>query len=209
MVDNDHCYQGEDVDQQHKPVVEEPTTRPRSAVNELQRSLGNARLVQMRRAVQRRAQVPAQDAPDWIKEGLGLSARGVPTDETATEPVDVSVPQGGQPLPAAVREEAESHLGVSMTGVSIVSGADQACRPIQAQAFTTEAGGQHVVALSSDVDLTSQDGQFTLMHELAHVAQQKQGATSDLEGLGGDDGCREHLENQADEHAKKILSQRE
>lgn len=179
-----------------------------SPVQRMQRSLGNARLIQMRRALQCQ-QMPAQDAPDWVKSGLNLDARGTPM---STEVADAAEPGmaalgGGEALPSAVRQRAEKHLGVSLDGVSVAHGADSACKPIQAQAFTADdGGGRHTVALSSDVDLNSQDGQFTLMHELAHVAQQKRGEASELRGLGGDENSRGDLEQRADDVAGRILS---
>jgi hypothetical protein len=51
------------------------------------------------------------------------------------------------------------------------------------------------------VDLESADGQFTLMHELTHVAQQKRGQSDALDGLGGDESTREALEADADRSA--------
>ena len=191
--------------------LREEAAAPRSLVRDIQSSHGNARLLQLRRAVQQQG-VPAAEAPDWIKEGLGLSAGGQPANAAAEAAVEaatpqVSIPTGGQPLPEAVQRRAESTLGVSLEGVSMVTGADSACNPIQAQAFTAdEGGGRHTVALSSGVDLNSADGQFTLMHELSHVAQQKQGQADSLQGLGGDDGHRTHLENHADQQAARILA---
>jgi hypothetical protein len=177
-------------------------------VQQLQRTVGNARLLQLRRAVQRQ-ETPAADVPDWVKAGLGLDMRGMPASAEAMEASSsaVDVPTGGQPLPDAVRLHAENALGVSLDGVSIASGADSACKPIQAQAFTADdGGGKHTVALSSDVNLDSEDGQFTLMHELAHVAQQKRGEASELSGLGGDAGSRDNLEHAADRAAAKMVS---
>lgn len=177
-------------------------------VQHLQRTFGNARLLQLRRAAQRQ-EIPAADVPDWVKAGLGLDPLGMPATAEATEAASPSIelPSGGRPLPEAVRQHAETELGVALDGVSIAYGADGACKPIQAQAFTAdEGGGRHTIALSSDVNLDSEDGQFTLMHELAHVAQQKKGETSELSGLGGDAESRDSLEHAADQAAAKLIS---
>jgi len=53
--------------------------------------------------------------------------------------------------------------------------------------------------------LAPQEGRFTLMHELAHVAQQQRGEATGLSGLGGDEGARAHLEDQADAAAARGL----
>jgi hypothetical protein len=168
----------------------EPDREAPSEVQALQRQLGNRALVQLRRALQRRS------APQWMRDELGPSA------ERAGD--EVQVPSGGQPLPPAIQRQAEAQLGTSLAAVTIAQGADAACDGLGALAFATpdERGG-HTVALSSAVDLASDEGRFTLLHELAHVAQQQRGATAALAGLGGDEGTRAQLEADADAFAAR------
>jgi Domain of unknown function (DUF4157) len=181
-------------------VTEESEARSSpSPLRSLQRSLGNSRLGMLRAAVQRQA------APEWMRRDLGLPVNDAPAVEP--EAVAVAVPAGGQPLPAPVQARAEAHLGVPMDDVNVVTGGDSACAPIGAQAFTTEDSGRPTVVLGNSVDLGTPDGQFTMMHELGHVAQQKRGLASDLSGLGGDEGTRSSLEAHADEQAAKMTAE--
>lgn len=171
----------------------------------LHRSLGNSRLVQMRAttprpAVQRRTE---DILPDWVKQGMAAQAA---QDDLEAKAAQISIPGGGQPLPAPVQKRAESQLGVPMDDVRVVTNGDSATKPIQAQAFTTDNGGTPTVVLGNDVNLGSKDGQFTLMHELTHVKQQKQGMSQGLSGLGGDHGHREAMEQHADQHAERLCS---
>lgn len=173
-----------------------------SPAAQLQRSVGNARLLQLR--AQQRAALQRQDVFAGAREDAA-ARRAAREQQTLEENAQhVQVPSGGDRLPAAVQARAEHHLGVPMGDVRVVHGADQATEPIQAKAFTTEDSGTPKVVMSSGVDLDSKDGQFTLMHELTHVAQQKKGMSSGLSGLGGDSGLRDHLEDHADHHAEKM-----
>lgn len=183
----------------------ERTPAPLSPVVQLQRSLGNSRLLQLRA---RNAAVQARMSMDEATQAAEQHADesfAVQRQEAQAAP-DISIPSGGQPLSKGVQATAEQHLGVPMHDVQVVHGADSATKPIQAQAFATEDAGVPKVVLSSDVDLQSKDGQFTLMHELAHVAQQKKSATGSLQGLGGDEGHRQHLENEADHAGAQMAS---
>lgn len=175
-----------------------------SRVQQLQSRLGNARLLQLRAAA-----IQREGAPDWVRDQLGIG----PTQEANFARVQeahaaaeqaaasVSLPGGGTQLDASVRDHAESHLGMPMGDVRVVQGADAACDAMGAVAFAT--GSE--IYLSSSVDPSSADGQFTMAHELAHVAQQKRGETSGLEGLDGDAGKRESLEQAADATAAAML----
>lgn len=175
-----------------------------SPVMQLQRSVGNSRLLQLRaRAMQ--ARMSMSEATQSVEQQADESFAA--QRQAALAEPDISIPGGGQPLPHRVQQTAEKHLGVPMNDVQMVQNGDAATKPIQAQAFATEDAGVPKVVLSSDVDLQSKDGQFTLMHELAHVAQQKKGSTGSLEGLGGDAGHRDHLEHDADHHGEAMASQ--
>jgi hypothetical protein len=175
-----------------------------SPVSQLQARIGNAGLARLH-PIQRQAA-----APDWIRNQLGISS----ADETSFDRLreahqaasgDVPVPHGGVPLDGHLREHSERQLGVSLGDVRIVPNADQACDAMGAVAFATPGQSHgHDVCLSSSVRLDSEEGQFTLMHELAHVAQQKRGETAGLDGIGGDEARRDSLEQAADACAGKM-----
>lgn len=204
-VDSDFWFdQHRDVaaTEQKTPPIKEPARL--SPVVQLQRSMGNARLLQLR---SRMAAVQAH--------GMSMADATAHAEQHATESFEaqrqaqaedpgVVIPSGGQALPSSVQKTAEQHLGVSLGDVQVISNADSATKPIQAQAFATEDAGVPKVVLGNDVDLNSKDGQFTLAHELAHVAQTKKGANAGLTGLGGDEGLRNHLENDADHHGAAL-----
>lgn len=185
-----------------------------SGVAQLQRRVGNAQLLQLRasqqravqqRAVQRRGAVQ-RDLADQVREDFALRQEQRQMAALEAQAEQISIPGGGQALPAPVQAIAEKQHGVSMDDVRVVYGADQATDPIQAKAFTTQDAGTPTVVMSS-MDMHSQDAQFTLMHELSHVAQQKKGMTHGLDGLGGDPGQRESLEQHADEHAAEMVKE--
>jgi hypothetical protein len=177
-----------------------------SPVMQLQRTVGNSRLLQLRaRHAAMQARMSMEEATQAADEQASASFDA--QRQAALKEPDISIPSGGQALPQKVQATAEKHLGVPLNDVQMVTNGDSATKPIQAQAFATEDGGTPKVVLSSDVDLNSKDGQFTLMHELAHVAQQKKGSTGALEGLGGDSGHREHLEHDADHHGHAMAGQ--
>lgn len=182
----------------------QPVQRRLSPVAQFQRTVGNSRLLQLR--AMQRAAIQRHDAFDAAREDA--AARFEAHEQARLEQAadQISIPAGGQPLPAAVQARAEKHLGMPMDDVRVVHGADSATDPIQAQAFTTHDGGAPKVVMGSGVDLNSKDGQFTLMHELTHVAQQKQGMSNGLAGLGGDNGLRDHLESHADQNAAQMLA---
>lgn len=188
----------------HEPAVR----RGLSPVQRLQRGLGNARLAQLRGALQRQA---SGEAPAWIKDQLGVTAESenamAQRDQMMEAADSVQIPTGGSALPPAVQRQAEAHLGTSLDGVSVVSGANSVCDALGATAFAApQDGGGHTVVLSGGVDLASAEGQHTLMHELSHVAQQRRGESDGLHGLGGDEAQRHHLEQKADHDAARILT---
>jgi Zn-dependent peptidase ImmA (M78 family) len=186
-------------DAEHEVAEEAEVAAPRmSPVAQLQRNVGNAQLLQLRakHAVQKRDLVEEARADQAARKEEQMASQG---DEA-----QVAIPSGGQSLPQPVQARAEAELGVPMGDVKVVHGADNATDPIGAKAFTTEQGGTPTVVMGS-ADMGSPDAQFTLMHELTHVAQQKRGMAGGLDGLGGDEGQRESLENHADAHAAKML----
>jgi hypothetical protein len=177
---------------------------PASPAALLQRTLGNQRVLQLRRLVQR--QLRRGEAPEWVRREIGETPESVRAVERSLEAdaAAESVPLGGgEPMAPGLRRWAEAATGGSFGGVRIVPGADASCSAMDALAFATpdESGG-HEVHLSSQVDLGSQEGRFTLLHELAHVRQQQAGQTGDLAGLGGSEGTRDSLEAEADSVAQ-------
>jgi hypothetical protein len=79
----------------------------------------------------------------------------------------------GDPLPGALRARMQAQLGHDFSGVRVHTGpeADQAVREVAAVAFTV---GDDVY-LGADADRRgSADGDRLLMHELAHVVQQRE-----------------------------------
>jgi hypothetical protein len=182
-----------------------------SGAARLQQRLGNAGVMQLRRILQRAPRTFGnEDAPEWIKQELNLDRSGhdwTRDVESGLDAADATLsPTAGTPLDSETRVHAEQSLGVSMEGVNVVQRADSATGPLEAHAFAASDGaGRHSIALSSDVDLGTPDGEFTLMHELAHVAQQKTGQADSLDGLGGDEGARQRLEDDADQRARRLL----
>jgi hypothetical protein len=191
-------------------IAAEDQPAPVGRLAQLQRTYGNAGLLQLR-ALQRQRTFSGAETPEWLKREAGITPQSEANfreAETATAAVeDLSIPSGGNPLAREAREPAERALGVDLGDVNVVERGDSATTPLQAHAFAAQnEGGGHSVVLSSGVDLKSGEGQFTLMHELAHVAQQKKGEADTLEGLGGDESVREHLERKADDDAQRLLS---
>ena len=184
------------------------TRRAPSERDALQRGLGNRRLLQLRRKL-RGGNALQRSVPAWI-DALGLDRgqyeRGqqIIAQEEAAE--TLTLPTHGEALPPAIQARAEAHMGVDLNDVQLVRNANDTTRPLGAQAYAAECeGGGHTVALDSSVDLNTSEGAFTLMHEIAHVGQQKRGQTGALEGVGGDEGVREALEKDADQQAKRMM----
>jgi len=168
-----------------------------SPVAELQHRLGNAWLLQLRhRAIQRQSM-----------EQQALAMAQQHAAERMAEAADMPEVQlgAGERLAGPLQRKMEQQHGVPMGDVEVVKNADAATDAVNALAFATQDGSTPKVALSSSVDLSTPGGQFTLAHELAHVAQQKRGQADGLQGLGGDEHHREHLENQADAEAAQSL----
>jgi hypothetical protein len=173
---------------------------PRTSVGAVQ-AMGNHRLLQLRA----QSGAPIQRMPEWIEQRAAEHDANLQQNYLQAQAETITIPSGGEALPNDVRTVAEQHTGVKMDDVRVVHGADDVCKPIQARAFATTEGSTPTVVMSSDANLDTEDGRFTLMHELSHVAQQKQGRTGDLDGLSGDESHREHLEQQADEQGRQML----
>lgn len=188
-------------DEHEERAHQEPRSDLRlSPAAQLQRSVGNARLLQLR-ALQRRNLEQEAREMSAARAGERQQEQLVAAEEQMT------IPSGGQPLQPAVQAQAEAHLGVPMNDVRVVQDS-ASTSAIQAHAYTTtQDDGTPTVVLNSTQDPNSQEGKFTMMHELTHVAQQKKGMADGLSGMGGDDKTRQNLENHADEHAGKMVSE--
>ena len=121
------------------------------AVVELQRSVGNAAVVQLLRD---------EDAAEAPSPVLGVVGHG-----------------GGQPLDSSVRAGMENALGADLSGVRVhTDGAAAAsAQAVQAHAYTV---GDEVVFGAGQYQPGSPAGQRTLAHELTHVVQQRNGPVS-------------------------------
>jgi hypothetical protein len=209
-----------ETEEQEQDAARGPRARPDTAsedehapvgrVAQLQRAYGNARLLQLR-ALQRERTFGGAETPEWMKQEVGITPQSEANfrqAEAASDAVEtLSIPSGGTPLARETREPMEKALGVPLGDVNVVERGDSATTPLEAHAFAAQnEGGGHSVVLSSGVDLSSPEGQFTLAHELSHVAQQKRGEADALEGLGGDEAVRERLERKADDDAQHLLS---
>ncbi|WP_063741591.1 eCIS core domain-containing protein [Saccharothrix syringae] len=110
------------------------------------------------------------------------------------------VPGGGKPLDAALRREVEGELGADFSGVRLHTGPDarESAGEFGARAYTS---GDHVVVGEDDVD------RHTLIHELTHVLQQRQGPVA---GTDRGDGVRvsdpsDRFERAAEENATRVM----
>lgn len=79
---------------------------------------------------------------------------------------------GGQPLPAEVQRRAKSHFGHDFSRVRVHSDARAArsAQAVDARAYTV---GHHVVFDRGEYSPATRSGNTLLMHELAHVVQQR------------------------------------
>jgi hypothetical protein len=121
------------------------------AVAELQRSVGNAAVVQL--------------------------LRDEDTSGDASPVLDVVGRGGGQPLDAAVRAGMERALGADLSEVRVHADGAAAisAQAVQAHAYTV---GNDVVFGAGQYQPGSATGQRTLAHELTHVVQQRSGPVS-------------------------------
>ncbi|HET9345859.1 MAG TPA: DUF4157 domain-containing protein [Candidatus Limnocylindrales bacterium] len=106
-------------------------------------------------------------------------------DEEAASPVhDVVGKGGGAPLDAGVRNEMEGRFGQSFSDVRVHTdaAASKSAESVGANAYTV---GSDVVFRSGQFDTSSQVGQRTLAHELAHVVQQRSGPVDGSPAPGG------------------------
>lgn len=118
---------------------------------------------------------------------------------TLTEKLD-----GGAPLPAANRSQAESSLGVDLSAVRVHTGpaAEQQAAGISAQAYTH---GNDIYFGAGQYAPGTPQGDHLIAHELTHVAQQSGGAVA-AQPRGQVTDVAEPAEVEAEHGASAILS---
>lgn len=142
-----------------------PRHAPRAVHSEasllhLQRTAGNAGVVQM--LADEQAQEQAQPSPVHDVIGKG----------------------GGTPLDESTRSTMESSFGQDFSDVRIHtdSKASASAESVGANAYTV---GNDMVFRSGHFDSSSPTGQRTIAHELTHVVQQRSGPVDGTEAAGG------------------------
>ncbi|MFI2026519.1 eCIS core domain-containing protein [Streptomyces buecherae] len=158
----------------------------------LQRSVGNATVVQMLR----RAETITEEHRHGAGCGHETPAEGV-VQRSAIPGV---LRTGGRPLDEATRTDMEARMGADFSDVRIHS--DSAARAsaaeIGARAYTS---GNHIVIGNSGTD------QHTLAHELTHVIQQRRGPVSGTDngaGLKVSDPS-DRFEREAEANATRVM----
>jgi len=161
------------------------------------------------RAAVRRALAPAE-------EGARLQA---PAEEEQVLPETLereiaALQSGGQPLPPPLRADMEGRFGIDLSTVRIHSDGNAARlnETLHAHAFSV---GEHIAFNDGRFQPETGPGRFLLAHELAHVAQQREGGNSKAgavetrpvrRGFWGDlyDSAAETLGDIADWAADKV-----
>ncbi len=165
-----------------------PRHAPRAVHSEasllhLQRTAGNAGVVQM--LADEQAQEQAQPSPVHDVIGKG----------------------GGTPLDESTRSTMESSFGQDFSDVRIHtdSKASASAESVGANAYTV---GNDMVFRSGHFDSSSPTGQRTIAHELTHVVQQRSGPVDGTEAAGGirlsDPG--DSFERAADHTADQVVN---
>ncbi|MFJ8249784.1 DUF4157 domain-containing protein [Streptomyces sp. NPDC094466] len=165
----------------------------------LQRTIGNAAVVQLLRASGR---LQDQDQ-DRHRHGDGCGHEQA--EQAGQAPVQRSAVHGvlrgaGRPLDRAVRTDMEARLGADFSDVRIHSdaAAKASAAEIGARAYTS---GSHVVIGDGGAD------KHTLAHELTHVIQQRQGpvaGTDNGSGLSVSDPS-DRFEREAEANATAVM----
>jgi hypothetical protein len=150
------------------------------AVLHLQRSAGNAGVVQLLGDDQDEAQSPVKD----------VVGRG-----------------GGRPLDDGVRSEMEGRFGADFGGVRVHADgrAAESARAVNAHAYTV---GNDIVFGSGRYDPASPTGQRTIAHELTHVVQQRSGPVDGTPAGGGIrlSNPADRFEQAAEQNAERIMT---
>ncbi|MFJ5048545.1 DUF4157 domain-containing protein [Streptomyces sp. NPDC088719] len=169
----------------------------------LQRTIGNAAVVQLLRASGRLQDQDQGQDQDRHRHGDGCGHEQAEQAEQA--PVQRSAVHGvlrgaGRPLDRAVRTDMEARLGADFSDVRIHNdaAAKASAAEIGARAYTS---GSHVVIGDGGGD------KHTLAHELTHVIQQRQGpvaGTDNGSGLSVSDPS-DRFEREAEANATAVM----
>ncbi|MFJ3585493.1 DUF4157 domain-containing protein [Streptomyces sp. NPDC090127] len=166
---------------------------PPEALLALQRSVGNAAVVQMLRR--------GGAAQDRHQHGAGCGHEEEPRSTVQRSAVHNVLRGSGRPLDEGSRADMEARFGADFSDVRIHtdSAARASAAELGASAYTS---GSHIVAGPSGID------QHTLAHELTHVLQQRQGPVS---GTDRGDGLRvsdpsDRFEREAEATAHRVMS---
>jgi Domain of unknown function (DUF4157) len=128
-----------------------------SAILRLQRSVGNAGVMQL-------LSDDGDEAPSPIHDVIGQG--------------------GGTPLEAGTRSAMEQRFGQDFGDVKVHTGdkASESAAAVGANAYTV---GNEIVFRAGHYDTGSPTGQRTIAHELTHVVQQRQGPVDGSDAPGG------------------------
>lgn len=126
-----------------------------------------------------RPPVPRPARTSGMPQARGLRPSRVPAQSAGPAPdvmdvMDVLRRSAGVPLAPGVRAEAETALGADLSAVRVHTDeqADRSAAALNAQAYTS---GSHIAFRRGRFDPASQGGRHLLLHEAAHVLQQRQG----------------------------------
>ncbi|MGW7520587.1 eCIS core domain-containing protein [Streptomyces sp. NPDC054796] len=159
------------------------------ALRDLQRSAGNAAVVQMlRRSGHRTEEQP--EVPEVPEVQRSAAVRDV-------------LRSGGRPLDNATRTDMEARLGADFSDVRVHSGsaAKASATELGARAYTS---GNHIVIGDGGADA------HTLAHELTHVIQQRQGPVAGTDNGGGlkVSDPSDRFEREAEANARRVMARR-
>ncbi|MFI2200273.1 DUF4157 domain-containing protein [Streptomyces sp. NPDC020192] len=166
---------------------------PSEALLALQRSAGNAAVVQMVR------QAGHAGARDRHRHGTAENEEQQPSVQRSA--VHDVLRGGGRPLAERDRTEMEARFGADFSDVRVHTDAtaQASAAEVGAAAYTS---GSHIVAGTAGLD------RHTLAHELTHVLQQRSGPVA---GTDRGDGLRvsdpaDRFEREAEATARRVLS---
>lgn len=160
-------------------------THDPTSILHLQRTVGNAGVVQLLAEEAEEAQEAQERSPVHDVVGRG----------------------GGTPLDESTRETMESSFGQDFGDVRVHTDqqASESAKAVGANAYTI---GSDIVFRSGHFDPSSPTGQRTIAHELTHVVQQRSGPVDGSEAPGGirlsDPGDR--FERAADATAAEVMT---
>ncbi|MFN0140306.1 MAG: DUF4157 domain-containing protein [Pyrinomonadaceae bacterium] len=127
-----------------------------------------------------------EKVPETVQRKQAFSsAMPMPPAGTPHSISDV-ISSGGQPLDHQARSFFEPRLGYDLSTVRIHTdpAAEQSARAINAKAYTL---GNNIVFGSGEYNPENESGKYLLAHELAHVRQQQEGASSAIQRYCSDE----------------------